>query len=119
MKKLFLFAIVAMSIMASCTKGYSNNDVGFVTQFTETGQSHDGLLNVTQMEMNITDPFHLLAYNDAPDQNYANAIEAPADFVTDTKIVFCNHKTGWCNCPVDKYGTNHTIYNISLWFKIS
>jgi hypothetical protein len=117
MKKLFLIAIVTISIaLTSCQENYSNGErIGVITQFSETGlvcKSWEGHLNVTQTGMNSSVPFDFSIDNDKPDQEIINTLDSAAQHGWKVKLVY--HETYGKNWFNNRGETNHFITKVQV-----
>ena len=115
MKKLFLFALVAIT-MASCTENYSNGErIGMITKFSKKGlvwSSWEGTLNTTQTGMNSAEPFEFSVDNDINNPKVIAILDSAATNGWKVKIKY--HETMGKNWFGNRGGTNHFVNEVII-----
>ena len=113
MKKLFLFALVAVTL-TSCTENYSNGErIGMITKFSEKGlvwSSWEGTLNTTQTGMNSAEPFEFSVDNDINDPKVIATLDSAANAGWKVKIKY--HQTFGKNWFNNRGETNHFVKEV-------
>ena len=113
MKKLFLFALVAIT-MTACTENYSNGErVGMITKFSQKGlvyNSWEGTLNTTQTGMNSAEPFEFSIDNDVNDPKVIATLDSAATEGWKVKIKY--HQTFGKNWFNNRGETNHFVKEV-------
>lgn len=115
MKKLILFAAIAIAF-CSCTENYSNGErIGVVTQLSNTGvfwKSWEGHLNVTQTGMNSSVPFDFSIDNDHEDPAVIKTLTDAAQNGWKVKLIY--HETQGKNWFNNRGETNHFISKVEV-----
>jgi hypothetical protein len=120
MKKLFTFAIIALSAFAftSCTENYANGErIGLVTQFSQSGliwKSWEGHLNLTQTGMNSSSaaPFDFSIDNDHEEPAAIALIDSAANKGWKIKIKY--HETAGKNWFGNRGETSHFVTSVEV-----
>lgn len=116
MKKIVAIAILAMTMLTSCSENYSNGErIGVITQFSETGliwKSWEGHLNVTQTGMNSSVPFDFSIDNDAPDEKVIKTLDSAAQYGWKIKLVY--HQVSGFNWFSNRGNTDHFATKVEV-----
>ena len=117
MKKIkFLFLILPLFLLTSCTENYSNGErVGMITKFSNKGliwKSWEGSLNTTQTGMNSAGPFEFSVDNDQNDPKIISTLDSAATNGWKVKIKY--HETFGKNWFGNRGETSYFVEQIEV-----
>jgi hypothetical protein len=116
MKRIRLFLLVPVLLLAACTENYSNGErVGFITQFSKAGllcKSWEGHLNTSQTGMNSSVPFDFSLDREAPNDTVRAIIDSAAIYGWKVKLVY--HEVQFENITSCRGETNHFVTKVDV-----